>query len=100
MHVKFSPTLHILEGCLQANPEQRLSISGVLERIAAIAESNGYNLKAPLILSQESSLESNNVNDRCTNGVKVPPARPAPPSMEPVRPAPAVMFNVILFIIY
>lgn len=90
---------HISGGCLQANPEHRLSISGILERIAAIAESNGYNLKAPLILSQDSDSESSNVNNTCTNDVKVPPpTRPAPPSMEPVRPAPAVKFVLFIYI--
>lgn len=35
-------------GCFQPNPEQRLTITDLLERLAAIAESHGFNLKAPL----------------------------------------------------
>lgn len=35
-------------GCLTVNPEERMTISSVLERLAAIAESNNVNLKQPL----------------------------------------------------
>lgn len=38
----------IINGCLTVNPEERMSISGILERLAAIAESNNINLKQPL----------------------------------------------------
>ncbi|KAJ8965281.1 hypothetical protein NQ314_004244, partial [Rhamnusium bicolor] len=85
----------IIKGCLQANPEQRLTISGVLERIAAIAESNGYNLRAPLVFQHKiSEPDSNYLDGNCNNGVKAPPPRPAPPPQEstrqlmPQRPAP------------
>lgn len=81
--------LNVLEGCLQPNPEQRLSISSVLERVAAIGESNGYNFKTPLILAQN---DEDNVSSTGNNINKVPPVRPAPPNLEPARPAPAVMF--------
>ncbi|CAH1155898.1 unnamed protein product [Phaedon cochleariae] len=75
--------------CLQADPEQRMTISGVLESIAAIAESNGYNLRAPLILSSLPSVdvEQSRQENQCNNGVKVPPLRPAPPVNEPSRPS-------------
>lgn len=36
------------DGCLTVNPQARLAISSVLERVAAIAESNNVNLKQPL----------------------------------------------------
>lgn len=36
------------DGCLTVNPEVRLSISGVLERLAAIAETQNINIKQPL----------------------------------------------------
>ncbi|CAH2075099.1 unnamed protein product, partial [Iphiclides podalirius] len=38
----------IISGCLTVNPDERLTISGVLERLAAVAESNSVNLKQPL----------------------------------------------------
>ncbi|PZC73481.1 hypothetical protein B5X24_HaOG209502 [Helicoverpa armigera] len=38
----------VISGCLTVNPEERLTISSVLERLAAIAESNNVNLKQPL----------------------------------------------------
>lgn len=66
----------------------------MLERVAAIAEANGYNLKAPLILSNEGETELNNVNNVSRNGVKVPTARSALPTMEPVRPAPPVISHL------
>lgn len=74
--------------CLQPNPEQRLTISSVLERVAAIGESNGYNLKTPLILVHNDEENVNNVGNNVNKG---PPARPAPPNLEPVRPAPGVI---------
>ncbi|XP_074031874.1 LOW QUALITY PROTEIN: cyclin-G-associated kinase [Leptinotarsa decemlineata] len=92
----------IIRGCFQANPDQRLTISGVLERIAAVAESNGYNLRSPLILSTPQQkigeAESNLLDGNYNNEVKAPPPRPAPPtkptnelprpSQPPQRPAP------------
>lgn len=38
----------IISGCLTVNPAERLTINSVLERLAAIAESNNVNLKQPL----------------------------------------------------
>lgn len=40
--------MKISGGCLTVNPENRFTISGVLERLAAIAESTNVNLKQPL----------------------------------------------------
>lgn len=37
-----------VEGCFQSNPDQRPTVTALLERLAAIAETKGYNLKAPL----------------------------------------------------
>lgn len=72
-------------GCLQANPEHRLTISAILERVAAIAESNGFNLRAPLIFQQKSDAESNHLEGNYSNGMKQVPPRPVPPQ-EPPRP--------------
>ncbi|CAK1553472.1 unnamed protein product [Leptosia nina] len=38
----------IISGCLTVNPEMRLPVSGVLERLAAIAETHNINIKQPL----------------------------------------------------
>ncbi|XP_044754346.1 cyclin-G-associated kinase isoform X2 [Coccinella septempunctata] len=75
---KFSCFHEIIRGCFQANPLQRLTITDLLERIAAIAESNGFNPKTPL------KIPSNNVikedASEGSNGVRPqPPARPAMP---------------------
>ncbi|XP_019762219.1 cyclin-G-associated kinase isoform X1 [Dendroctonus ponderosae] len=45
---KFACFHEIIRGCFQPNPELRLTITDLLERLAAIAESHGYNLKVPL----------------------------------------------------
>jgi hypothetical protein len=37
-------------GCLQVDPEKRLTVSDVLERLAAISESHAINTKEPLKL--------------------------------------------------
>lgn len=83
----------IIRGCFQVDPVKRFDISMVLDRLAAIAETKGWPLKAPLALSgkplntppsgptpvpspmhhQPDVVPANHV----------PPARPAPP-----RPAP------------
>ncbi|KAJ8920099.1 hypothetical protein NQ315_011754 [Exocentrus adspersus] len=83
----------IIRGCLQANPEQRLTISGVLERVAAIAESHDCNLRAPLVFyRRKSDADSNHSEGNHSNGMKQPPPRPAeparPPQPVPQRPPP------------
>ncbi|RZC42947.1 cyclin-G-associated kinase [Asbolus verrucosus] len=86
---KYSCFHDIIRGCLQVNPEQRLTVSGVLERIAAIAESNGYNLRAPLQFQQKLSTEPDcGYGDGIhNNGVKPLPPRPAqPPKPQPPVP--------------
>lgn len=67
----------MLGGCLQANPEKRLNISSVLERIAAIAETNGYNLRTPLVFD---SISNNNCNSEPSPQHQ--PARPPPPQTQ------------------
>lgn len=49
MVCNFFDSMHFFpDGCLSVNPEDRLTINNVLERLAAIAESNNVNLKQPL----------------------------------------------------
>lgn len=84
--MRYNLNLIYLGGCLQANPEHRLTISAVLERVAAIAESNGYNLRAPLIFQQKSDVESNHLDGNYSNGVRQTPPRPAPPQELPKPP--------------
>lgn len=76
---------------MQVNPEQRLTISAILERVAAIAETNGYNLKAPLQFPKTVSNEPDyGSGDGDHNSVKAAPPRPVPPSRgvpeRPVQP--------------
>ncbi|XP_050499686.1 cyclin-G-associated kinase [Diabrotica virgifera virgifera] len=91
---KFSCFHEIIRGCLQANPQERITVSDILERLAAIAESNGYDLKAPLILStpqhksSEPQSQSTFYDGPSNNATKVPPSRPAPPTVDAPRPPP------------
>ncbi|CAG9856413.1 unnamed protein product [Phyllotreta striolata] len=84
---KFSCFHDIIRGCLQPNPQMRLNIAGVLERIAAIAESNGYNLKEPLVLSVPKQKLNETPPNFHNDNSKVPPARPNPPSSDLNKPA-------------
>lgn len=69
----------LIEGCLQVNPAQRLTVSGILDRVAAISETKGFNLKAPLDIKPKSPAE-NESTDSNYNGMKQPPPRPSQPS--------------------
>lgn len=69
----------IIEGCLQVNPAQRLTVSAILDRAAAVSETKGFNLKAPLNIKQKSPTE-NESTDNNYNGMKQPPPRPSQPS--------------------
>ncbi|XP_072940356.1 cyclin-G-associated kinase [Epargyreus clarus] len=80
----------IISGCLTVNPEMRLTISSVLERLAAIAESHNVNLKQPL------KFERKKVEQSVATSSPVPkenapsgPELPASRVVEPVRPPPA-----------
>ncbi|XP_045446262.1 cyclin-G-associated kinase [Melitaea cinxia] len=71
----------IISGCLTVNPEQRLPISSVLERLAAIAESNNVNLKQPLKFERKKVEQSVATSSPACK-------EPMPNSQEPVNPRP------------
>ncbi|XP_050342382.1 cyclin-G-associated kinase [Nymphalis io] len=71
----------VINGCLAVNPEERLSISSVLERLAAIAESNNVNLKQPLKFERKKVEQSVATSSPATTD-------PVPKSQEPVNPRP------------
>lgn len=81
----------ILGGCLKVNPEHRLTISAILERLAAIAETNNYNLKAPIEITQtkttDFTTEQSHVNSNHIASVKPPPSQPSPAHQPPPRPS-------------
>ncbi|XP_063621140.1 cyclin-G-associated kinase [Cydia splendana] len=88
----------IINGCLTVSPEQRLTISGVLERLAAVAESNNINLKQPLKFERKKVEQSVATSSPAVskepigNSQEVPnsrppePARPPPPARPPAAP--------------
>ncbi|XP_049959498.1 cyclin-G-associated kinase isoform X1 [Schistocerca serialis cubense] len=74
---KYSCFHEIIRGCLQVNPLQRLTVSDILERLAAIAETKGFNLKEPLSL--EGKRISANSSPAHTAGA-APAAAVSPPT--------------------
>ncbi|XP_077285727.1 cyclin-G-associated kinase [Arctopsyche grandis] len=84
----------IIRGCLTVNPENRLTINGVLERLAAIAESTNVNLKQPLKFERkkvEQSVATSSpgtipVRDNAKTNVSNTPVRPPSRPPEPARP--------------
>ncbi|CAH0555449.1 unnamed protein product [Brassicogethes aeneus] len=86
---KYSCFHDIIRGCLQVNPEQRLTVSECLERVAAVAETHRFNLRASLNLGVGKEAEQNLPDSNSRNGVsEQPPPRPAAPSPahHPARP--------------
>lgn len=41
----------LIRGTLRVDPDQRFKVSDILERLAAVAETKGFNMKAPLTIS-------------------------------------------------
>ncbi|XP_047515483.1 cyclin-G-associated kinase isoform X2 [Pieris napi] len=79
----------IISGCLTVNPEVRLSISGVLERLAAIAETQNINIKQPLKFERkkvEQSVATSSPGGK--DNVPSVPEAPNPRPPEPSRPPP------------
>ncbi|XP_014225688.1 cyclin-G-associated kinase [Trichogramma pretiosum] len=93
-----NPTLacfnDLIKGCLETSPMQRLTTSAILERLAAIAESNGFDPReAANIEPIKPAQPVIPPRPGPHNAAAVPPPRPAPPgsnnSMQPPpRPGP------------
>ncbi|XP_017777100.1 PREDICTED: cyclin-G-associated kinase [Nicrophorus vespilloides] len=82
---KYSCFHDIIRGCFQVNPEHRISVSGILERLAAIAESNGYNLRAPLENLTPKPEVEDCADGNQANGIRAP-TNPVPKKQVPQRP--------------
>ncbi|XP_045604252.1 cyclin-G-associated kinase isoform X1 [Procambarus clarkii] len=88
----------LIRGMLKVDPNQRFKISDILDRLAAIAETKDFDMKAPLTIKYKKidltspvlQPESNGrVNERRCGAPDRPPARPpAPRSPLPQRPPP------------
>lgn len=77
---KYACFHHIIKGCFQSNPDQRPTVAVILEKLAAIAETKGYNLKAPLPIKSTHIQQEQGNGDCLTNSTpthKVPPPRPS-----------------------
>lgn len=73
------------------DPDQRLTVPAMLERLGAIAESKGYDLRAPLCIKKTEPIVNthNDIGqgDGLNNGPKRPPP-PRPVGQLPSRPPP------------
>ncbi|CAK9818295.1 Cyclin-G-associated kinase [Anthophora quadrimaculata] len=79
----------IVKGCLEVSPVRRLTTSMILERLAAIAESNNFDPREPPKVEVTVKTQP---PPRPTPppSTPVPPPRPSPPvSAPPPRPSPA-----------
>lgn len=75
----------IIRGMLKVDPRMRLTITDVLDRLAAIGETRGYQLKCGLMLSLPSQAAMPLPQSRpsapiATQGSPQPPRRPPPPN--------------------
>ncbi|CAB3361786.1 Hypothetical predicted protein [Cloeon dipterum] len=88
---KYSWFHDIIRGCLQVDPEKRLNISDVLERLAAICESHNIDVKEPLKLSGkrlDTPSPTHPTPSPAANhpvSEEKPPQRPPRPSQAPHR---------------
>lgn len=89
--------MSFLEGCFRVDPEKRLTIFEILRHLTAIAESTGYNLKAPIsVKTMESTRPQNDLGQGDANNMgapKQPPSRPPMPT-QPPKPVPPVIIHV------
>lgn len=74
---KFAPFHDIIRGCLVADPGKRMSVSEVLDRLSAINESLGYDMRAPLKLAPK--IKETVAAYQAPVAAAAPPARPPPP---------------------
>ncbi|KAI5739808.1 hypothetical protein M8J77_023654 [Diaphorina citri] len=91
---KYTDFHPIIRGCLQVDPTKRFSIHDVLERLAAIAETRGYNVKEPLALQRAAkpmdTSENNDIHSGQSSRGALPPSRdrsPVPPPRPGSSPA-------------
>lgn len=76
------------------DPDQRLMVAEVLERLGAIAESNGYDLRAPLCVKKIEPVANAHNDIGQGDGLSDGPKRPPPPrpaqvaGQPPNRPPP------------
>ncbi|KAF7282230.1 hypothetical protein GWI33_003030 [Rhynchophorus ferrugineus] len=87
---RYSCFHEIIKGCFQTNPENRLKISDIMERLAAVAESYSFDLRSPLPFKAVVKVEEQDNEENPTN---VPPQRVPPPRPQPPPPSPAHVSN-------
>ncbi|XP_017880084.1 cyclin-G-associated kinase [Ceratina calcarata] len=87
----------IVKGCLEISPVRRLTTSAILERLAAIAESNDFDLREPpkVEVPAKAPPPPRPAPPPPTNA-PAPPPRPTPPPVTapPPRPVPAAQTAV------
>lgn len=76
---KMSCFNEIIRGCFQVDPLRRLSIDGVLDRLAAISETKGWPLRGPIEIIDKSIPTSTSSEEASPVHRAAAPIRPAPP---------------------
>lgn len=86
----------IIKGCFVVDPTNRLTVSNILERLAAISETKGWSLKGPLELKMKSPVHD------VTSPIQVQqqqplieerPVRPPPPIVETRQSSNSIFFT-------
>ncbi|GFG30074.1 hypothetical protein Cfor_09502 [Coptotermes formosanus] len=85
--LKYSCYHDIIRGCLRVNPVHRMTVSDILERLAAIAETKNINLKEPLVLEGK-RIDSTSSPGWPPSTPDTHPEPPSRPSQPPSRPSP------------
>ena len=80
----------LIKGCLQISPVQRLTTSALLERLAAIAESNNFDPREPAKIDVVIKPPAPPRPSPPPPAAAAPPPRPPPAAAPPPRPAPVV----------
>lgn len=73
----------IIKGCFMVDPNGRLSVSMILERLGAISETKGWSLKGPLELKMKSPIHE--ATPPQVQHVEEKPTRPPPPVVVETR---------------
>nr|XP_014282591.1 cyclin-G-associated kinase isoform X2 [Halyomorpha halys] len=96
---QYKPFHSIIDGCLVAEPEKRLTLPQILDRLASIAETIGINPNEPIPLeklviatssSQDSAKEQPAAPSPVHSAVSNSPRSHSPSQIPPSRPAPPV----------
>lgn len=84
----------IIKGCFLVDPNSRISISMILERLGAISETKGWSLRGPLELKIKSPIHEASAPQVVEHVEDIkPPTRPPPPLVETRRSSNSIFYT-------